>query len=86
MYSQASTTISRYEATVRSHIASVGIAADHDSPLSSIFVSGTKIDKLIPLNSVDYSERLLTGDMTTIPVEVVVGRQQGHCQCRPYTQ
>ena len=76
-YSQASTTIMRYEATVRSHIASVGIAADHDSPLSSIFVSGTKIDKLIPLNSVDYNERLLTGDMTTIPVEVVVDGNRG---------
>lgn len=70
-YSQTST-VPRYEVEVRSHIASVGIAADHLSPLSRIFVGGAKVDKIIPASSVDYNERLLTGDMTTIPVTVVL--------------
>lgn len=79
MYNQASSTIMRYEANVRSHIASVGIAANHDSPLSRIFVSGAEIVKTDPLQapSVDYNERQLTGDMTTIPVDVVLDGQKG---------
>ena len=79
MYNQASSTIMRYEANVRSHIASVGIAANHDSPLSRIFVSGAEIGKTDPLltPSVNYNERQLTGDMTTIPVDVVLDGQKG---------
>jgi hypothetical protein len=79
MYDQASSTVMRYEANVRSHIASVGIAANHDSPLSRIFVSGAEVVKTNPLQtpSVDYNERQLTGDMTTIPVDVLVDGQKG---------
>ena len=78
-YHQDSST-PEYRASVRSHVASVGIAASHRDSMAVILVNGVQIEskKLEDINpSPDYREVLLTGDTTTITVSVLHGGNKG---------
>lgn len=64
-----------YTATVRSDVTVVGVAADHGSPLSSIYVGDgtTKIQKGVLISYDEFKKVLLKEDgQTVIPVKVAV--------------
>ena len=85
-YKQSDDDTRMYTATVRSNIASVGIAADHQDAQSVIYVKGTKIPKGVQKNYVDYQKVALDVDSdgniidTPIEVSVALGGKTGSIQ------